>query len=133
MQAGKEVQNLGLEAVTPRRTRLLRAQNLQSFQTAIVDAITGPSQAEPESGVVIVPSRSAATQLRYTIEALTNSSASRFQHYSHAPSGTRACINASQDRLLHFQTVSENSCCLKLQETPLPQVFRRHSSLDRVW
>ena len=74
MQAGKEVQNLGLEAVTPRRTRLLRAQNLQSFQTAIVDAITGPSQAEPESGAVIVPSRSAATQLRYTIEALTNSS-----------------------------------------------------------
>ncbi|HIA49145.1 MAG TPA: hypothetical protein EYN90_00950, partial [Acidobacteria bacterium] len=73
MQAGKEVQNLGLEAVTPRRTRLLRAQNLQSFQAAIVDAITGPGQTEPESGAVIVPSRSAATQLRYTIEALTNS------------------------------------------------------------
>ena len=65
---------MGIEAVTPRRTRLLRAQDLQSFQRAIVDTIARPGQTEPESSAVIVPSRSAATQLRYTIEALTNSS-----------------------------------------------------------
>ena len=56
--------------VTPRTTRLLRAADLQAFQRAIVSAVpTGA--AEARACAVIVPSRSAAEELRRTIENFT--------------------------------------------------------------
>ena len=65
-------QDAGIRAITPRRTRLLRARDLQSFQRAIVDAVTAPGHARPDERVVLVPSRAAAVQLHQTMEELNN-------------------------------------------------------------
>jgi RecB family exonuclease len=56
--------------VTPRTTRLVRAADLQAFQRAIVQAIPEDPFAARDCAV-IVPSRSAAEELRRTIENLT--------------------------------------------------------------
>ena len=53
--------------ITPRITRLLRTADLQAFQRAIVDSIPLDPMAARECAV-IVPSRSAAEELRRTIE-----------------------------------------------------------------
>lgn len=55
--------------VTPRITRLIRAADLQAFQRAIVSLV--PEGAAARDCAVIVPSRSAAEELRRTIENFT--------------------------------------------------------------
>ena len=57
--------------ISPRRTRLLRAQDLQSFQYGIAQAITGGSAVSPGAEcAVLVPSRAAAEQLHRTLRLL---------------------------------------------------------------
>jgi RecB family exonuclease len=56
--------------VTPRRTRLIRAADLQAFQRAIVSLVPEGAAAARECAV-IVPSRSAAEELRRTFENFT--------------------------------------------------------------
>ena len=56
--------------VTPRTTRLIRTADLQAFQRAIVSVVPGGA-AEARDCAVIVPSRSAAEELRRTIENFT--------------------------------------------------------------
>jgi RecB family exonuclease len=56
--------------VTPRTTRLIRAADLQAFQRAIVSAVPA-GVVEARDCAVIVPSRSAAEELRRTIENFT--------------------------------------------------------------
>jgi RecB family exonuclease len=53
--------------ITPRTTRLIRTADLQAFQRAIIAAIPG-DPAAARACAVIVPSRSAAEELRRTIE-----------------------------------------------------------------
>ena len=53
--------------ITPRTTRLIRAADLQAFQRAIVDCVPVAVDAA-RACAVIVPSRSAAEELRRTIE-----------------------------------------------------------------
>jgi hypothetical protein len=53
--------------VTPRTSRLIRAADLQAFQRAIV-ALVPAGAADARDCAVIVPSRSAAEELRRTIE-----------------------------------------------------------------
>jgi RecB family exonuclease len=55
--------------ITPRTTRLIRAADLQAFQRAIVDCIAVTADAA-RACAVIVPSQSAAEELRRTIENL---------------------------------------------------------------
>ena len=52
--------------ITPRVTRLIRASDLRSFQEAVVDSI--PQGLDARSTAVVVPGRSAAEELRRTIE-----------------------------------------------------------------
>ncbi len=54
--------------ITPRTTRLVRAADLRAFQRAIVDSITALPVEKARDCAVIVPSRSAAEELRRTIE-----------------------------------------------------------------
>jgi CRISPR/Cas system-associated exonuclease Cas4 (RecB family) len=55
--------------ITPRVTRLLRASDLRTFQSAIVGVV--PHGWDARGTAVVVPSRSAAEELRRTIEDLT--------------------------------------------------------------
>ncbi|MDQ1680760.1 MAG: hypothetical protein QOI42_1619, partial [Frankiaceae bacterium] len=56
--------------ITPRRTRLIRAADLRAFHRAILGCLSAdPGMAR--DCAVIVPSRSAAEELRRTIENLT--------------------------------------------------------------
>ena len=55
--------------ITPRVTRLLRASDLRTFQSAIAGAV--PRGWDARATAVVVPSRSAAEELRRTIEELT--------------------------------------------------------------
>jgi hypothetical protein len=59
--------------ITPRVTRLLRASDLQTFQSAIVGVV--PRGWDARGTAIIVPSRSAAEELRRTIEDLMLSGA----------------------------------------------------------
>jgi RecB family exonuclease len=52
--------------ITPRVTRLIRASDLRSFQEAVVDSI--PPGWAARSTAIVVPGRSAAEELRRTIE-----------------------------------------------------------------
>lgn len=56
--------------VTPRITRLVRAADLQAFQRAIVSLVPADAAAARDCAV-IVPSRSAAEELRRTMENIT--------------------------------------------------------------
>ena len=56
--------------ITPRRTTLLRASNLQAFQRAIATTISRLGLPEARSCAIVVPTRSAAGQLRRTLENL---------------------------------------------------------------
>jgi CRISPR/Cas system-associated exonuclease Cas4 (RecB family) len=55
--------------ITPRVTRLLRASDLRTFQSAIVGVV--PHGWNARRTAIVVPSRSAAEELRRTIEELT--------------------------------------------------------------
>ena len=56
--------------ITARRTRLLRVPDLRSFQHAIATVALNPDVARTRACAVIVPTRSAADQLRHTLEDL---------------------------------------------------------------
>jgi hypothetical protein len=55
--------------ITPRVTRLLRASDLRTFQSAIAGVV--PQGWDARGTAIVVPSRSAAEELRRTIEDLT--------------------------------------------------------------
>ena len=55
--------------ITPRVTRLLRASDLRTFQSAIAGVV--PRGWDARRTAIVVPSRSAAEELRRTIEDLT--------------------------------------------------------------
>jgi PD-(D/E)XK nuclease superfamily len=59
--------------ITPRVTRLLRASDLRAFQSAIVGVV--PHGWDARGTAIVVPSRSAAEELRRTLEDLTLSGA----------------------------------------------------------
>lgn len=54
--------------ITPRRTRLLDAPDLPAFRRAVADCLDWDGPWDLRSSVVIVPSRAAADQLRWTLE-----------------------------------------------------------------
>lgn len=56
--------------ITPRRTRLLRARDLASFQRAIARAACHADVARARACAVLVPTRAAAGQLRRTLEEI---------------------------------------------------------------
>ena len=56
--------------ITPRQTRLYNTRDLLTFQQTIVGCLVGPSQWNRRASVVVVPSRAAADQLRWTLERL---------------------------------------------------------------
>ena len=56
--------------ITARRTRLLRVPDLRSFQHTIAAVALHPDVARTRACAVIVPTRSAADQLRHTLEDL---------------------------------------------------------------
>ena len=58
--------------ITPRTTRLIRAADLRAFHRAIVACLPAEPVAARDCAV-IVPSRSAAEELRRTIENLASS------------------------------------------------------------
>ena len=58
-----------LNVITPRATRLIRAADLRAFHRAIVGCLPADPAAARDCAV-IVPSRSAAEELRRTIENL---------------------------------------------------------------
>ena len=58
--------------ITPRRTRLLRAPSLQSFQRAIADLVRTRDPWRAHETAVLVPTRAAAEQLRRTLEELAS-------------------------------------------------------------
>lgn len=57
--------------ITPRTTRLVRTRGLRQFQRAISDLVVATDVSARRSCAVIVPTRAAASELRYTIEELT--------------------------------------------------------------
>ena len=54
--------------ITPRRTRLFSAPDLPAFRRAIAGCLDGGGSWDRRSSVVLVPSRAAADQLRWTLE-----------------------------------------------------------------
>ena len=54
--------------ITPRRTRLLDAPDLPAFRRVLADCLDWDGPWDLRSSVVIVPSRAAADQLRWTLE-----------------------------------------------------------------
>ena len=58
--------------ITPRRTRLLRAPSLQSFQRAVADLVRTSDPWRAHETAVLVPTRAAAEQLRRTFEELAS-------------------------------------------------------------
>ena len=56
--------------ITPRQTRLYSTPDLSTFQHTIAGCLDGPSRWNRRASVVLVPSRAAADQLRWTLERL---------------------------------------------------------------
>ena len=54
--------------ITPRQTRLFTTPDLPTFQQTIAGCLDGPSWWDRRASVVLVPSRAAADQLRWTLE-----------------------------------------------------------------
>jgi hypothetical protein len=65
--------------VTPRTTRLIRAADLRAFHRAIIGCLPVEPVAS-RACAVIVPSRSAAEELRRTIENVTVLPPDRLRH-----------------------------------------------------
>lgn len=56
--------------ITPRQTRLYNTPDLPTFQRTIAGCLDGPTLWNRRASVVLVPSRAAADQLRWTLERL---------------------------------------------------------------
>ena len=56
--------------ITPRQTRLYNTPDLPTFQRTIAGCLDGPTGWNRRASVVLVPSRAAADQLRWTLEQL---------------------------------------------------------------
>ena len=56
--------------ITPRQTRLYNTPDLLTFQYTIAGCLAGPTPWNRRASVVLVPSRAAADQLRWTLERL---------------------------------------------------------------
>ena len=54
--------------ITPRQTRLFTTPDLPTLQQTIAGCLDGPSWWDRRASVVLVPSRAAADQLRWTLE-----------------------------------------------------------------
>lgn len=72
--------------ITARRTRLLRVPDLRAFQRTIAAVALHPEIARTRACAVIVPTRSAADQLRHTLEDLVLGAGSP-EHGEAAPAG----------------------------------------------
>src|SRR5215217_5409019 len=65
----KSAETTATEVITPRRTRLVRVPELQTFRRAIAALAPESSELRPESCLIVVPTRGAARLLERSVDA----------------------------------------------------------------
>ena len=117
--------------ITPRQIRLYNTPDLPTFQRTIAGCLDGPTGWNRLASVVLVPSRAAADQLRWTLEqlALERDTAVLLPHlltrdelYAelHSRAGDVASVLSPIERLVCGWAATDDALAATVQASPRP-------------